>query len=184
MAIECGEKALKLDSSCADAYSLLSLCHLSNTEYDQAIAMSEQAITLSPSNAVILGGAAVVQNKSGQPQRALELIKKAMRCCPVYSSWYLVVLGTSYRLTGQTDAAIVAFEEAARRSEDLLSAHVNLASTLGEVDRQEDARKSVSEILRLDPDFSIKKHMASISYRDPDELERFEDGLRKVGLPA
>ncbi len=42
---------------------------------------------------------------------------------------------------------------------------------------------SVSEILGLDPDFSIKKYMGELSDRDPAESARFEDGLRKAGLP-
>jgi hypothetical protein len=40
------------------------------------------------------------------------------------------------------------------------------------------------EILRLDPNLWIKKYMAGLSYRDPAELDRFEMGLRKAGLPA
>lgn len=60
---------------------------------------------------------------------------------------------------------------------------VDLAFTLGELGRKEDAMKSVSEILRLDPHYSIKKYMEGLSYGDPAELARFEDGLREAGLP-
>ncbi len=56
-------------------------------------------------------------------------------------------------------------------------------SPFSELGRGEDAQKSVSEILGLDPDFSIKKYMGELSYRDPAESARFEDGLRKAGLP-
>ena len=106
-----------------------------------------------------------------------------MRLCPVYPDWYIWVLGTACRLTGQTDSAIRAFEAAGKRNADWLSTHVSLASTLGELGRQEDAKKPVSEILRLDPDFSIKTYMEGLSYRDPAGTARFEEGLRKAGLP-
>jgi len=36
---------------------------------------------------------------------------------------------------------------------------------------------------RLDPDFSIKKYIGGLSYKDPADAARFEDGLRKAGLP-
>lgn len=182
-ALDCGNKALELDQSCADAYGLLSFCHLSKGEYDEAIAMSQKAVALAPNHAEILALSAMLQNKSGRPERAIELIKKAMRLCPIYPGWFCSILGTAYRLIGDTDAAIGAFEAARKRDADFLGAHVGLASTLGELGRREDAKKPVSEILRLDPDFSIQRYMEGLSYRNPAELTRFEDGLRRSGLP-
>jgi adenylate cyclase len=182
-AIDCAEKALGLDPLCADAYCLLGMCHLSKGEYDQAIAMSEKGVELAPNHAESLAVSAVVHNKSGRPERSLELIRKAIRLCPVYPSWFLWVLGTAYRLTGQTDRAIGAFEAAIKRTAGYLAPHVGLASTLGEIGREEDAKASAFEILRLDPDFSIKKYMRGLNYRNPAESARFEDGLRKAGLP-
>ena len=182
-ALDCANKALELDPSYADAYCLLAICHLSKGEHDQAIAMSVKAVELAPNHAEVLGVSAITQNKSGRPERSLELIRKAMRLCPVCPSWYFWVLGTAYRLTCQIDSAIGAFEAAIKRDADYLAPLVGLASTLGEVGREEDAKTSVSEILRIDPDFSIKKYMDGLSYRDPAESARFEDGLRKAGLP-
>jgi adenylate cyclase len=182
-AMDCAKKALELDPSCADAYSLLGLCHLSKGEHDQAIAMADKAVSLAPNHADILATSAVTHNKSSRPQTALELIKKAMRLSPISPAWFLWVLGTAYRLTGQADSAINAFEAATKRNADFLGIHVGLASTLGELGRVEDAKNSVSEILRLAPNFSIKTYMAGLSYRDPADLERFEEGLRNVGLP-
>jgi TolB-like protein/Tfp pilus assembly protein PilF len=183
LAFDCARRTLELDPSCANAYCLLSFCHLSNGEYDEAIAMSQKAVALAPNHADILALSATVQNKSGRPERSLELIKKAMRLCPVYPGWYFLVLGTAYRLTGQAESAISALEAAIKKSPDFLALHVGLASTLGELGREEDAKKPVSEILRIDPEFSIKTYMAGLSYSDPVVLARFEDGLRKVGLP-
>ncbi len=182
-ALNCGKRALELDPSCADAFSLLSMCHLSSGEYDQAITMSEQAVALAPSHAEIVAISAMVQNKSGRPERGLELVKRAMRLCPIYPGWYLLVLGMAHRLMGQTGAAIDAFEAGIKREADYLALQVALASTLGEAGRQEMAKKPVSDILRINPGFSIKNYMEGLSYRDSAVLERFEDGLHKVGLP-
>ena len=182
-AIECGNKALELDPDCADAYALLSLCHLSRGEFAQAAEMSERSVSLAPSHAEILALSAMVQNKSGQPKRSLDLIKKAIRHCPIYPGWFLQTLATAYRLTGQVPLSVATFEAAIRRDPDFLAIHVGLASTLGEIGRTSEASKTVSEILRLDPDFSIRSYTAGLSYKDPAELERFENGLRLVGLP-
>ncbi len=179
----CAPKALELDPACADAYALLGLCYLSKREYDEAIAMSEKAIALAPNHSENLATFAAALNKSGQPERSFELIKRAMRLCPIYPGWYLHVLGSACRLLGRNESAVSAFEEGIKRNAENLAAHVGLASTLGELGRQEDAKTPVSEILRLDPDFSTKKYVGALSYRDPAELARFEDGMRKAGLP-
>lgn len=181
--LDCGNRALELDPLCADAYALLGHCYLSKGGYDQAIAMSERAVTLAPNHAEILALSTIVQNKSGRPERSLELIKKAMRLSPSYPGWFRWALGMAYRLTGQTDEAITAFEAAIKCEPDFLSLHVSLASTYGELGQRKNAEKPVSEILRLDPNFSIKKYIAGLSYRNPREIERFEGGLRKAGLP-
>jgi adenylate cyclase len=180
---DCARKALELDPACADAYALLGLCSLSLREHDEAIAMSEKAIALAPNHAENLAISAATLNKTGRPERSFELIKRAMRLCPIYPGWYLYVLATACRLLGQNESAVSTFEESIRRNADYFTSHVGLASTLGELSRIEDAKKPVSEILRLNPNFSIKKYMGELSYRDPAEQERFEDGLRKAGLP-
>ena len=182
-AMACGQKALDLDPSCADAYAMLGLCHLSKRQYDEAIAMSEKAVALAPNHAENLATTAATLNKVGQPERALELIRRAMRLCPVYPAWYLFVLGTACRLLDRKESAIEAFNAALERNADQLSIQVGLASTLGELGREEDAKKTVSEILRLKPDFSSKAYSEELSYNDPAELARFENGLREAGLP-
>ena len=177
-------KALELDPSCADAYALLGICRLSKGEHDEAIAVSEKAIALAPNHAENLAIAAAVLNKSGQPERSFELIKRAMRLCPIYPGWYLYVLATACRLLHRNESAVSSFEEAIKRNpENHPSLHVGLASTLGELGRMEDAKRTAAAILRLEPNFSIKKYIGRLSYRDPAELTRFEDGLRKAGLP-
>ena len=180
----CARKALELDPACADAYALLGLCSLSLDEHDEAIAMSEKAIALAPNHAENLAVAAATLNKSGQPEQSFELIKRAIRLCPIHPGWYLYVLATACRLLGRNEAAVDAFEEGIRRNSDDLTLHVGLASILGELGRQDDAKTSAFEILRLDPEFSINKYMAGLSYRDPAELARFGIGLRGAGLPA
>jgi adenylate cyclase len=183
LVLDCATNALNLDASCPDAYSLLSFYHLSKGEHDEAITVSEKAVSLAPNHAEILALSANVQNKSGNPERSLELINRAVRLSPLCPEWFLWVLGTAYRLAGQTDSAINAFEAASKRNANWLSIYVGLASMLGELGQVEDAKKSVTQILSLDPGFSIKRYMAGLSYRDPAVTARFEDGLRKAGLP-
>jgi len=183
-AVAYATKAFELDPSCADAYASAGICLLSMGEHDEAVAMSEKAIALAPNHAQNLAIAAAVLNKSGQPERSFELIKRAMRLCPIYPSWYLYVLANACRLLHRNESAVGVLQEAIRRNpENHPALHIGLASTLGELGQDEDAKRTAAVILRLEPDFSIQKYARRLAYRDPTELTRFEDGLRKAGLP-
>jgi adenylate cyclase len=183
-AVAYATKAFELDPSCADAYASAGICLLSMGEHDEAVAMSEKAIALAPNHAQNLAIAAAVLNKSGQPERSFELIKRAMRLCPIYPGWYLYVLANACRLLHRNESAVGVLQEAIRRNpENHPALHIGLASTLGELGQDEDAKRTAAVILRLEPDFSIQKYARRLAYRDPTELTRFEDGLRKAGLP-
>ena len=60
---------------------------------------------------------------------------------------------------------------------------VNLASALGELGRREEAREVAREVLEQEPDFSIAAYAKGLAYRNPEDLERIADGLRRAGLP-
>ena len=112
----------------------------------------------------------------------MQLTKQAMRLCPFYRTGFLDRMGMAYRLTGRPEAAICAFKESLRREPDSLAAHVNLTSILGEMGKKEEANTAAGEILRLEPNFSVGSYMEGLSYRNPADLTRIEDGLRKAGL--
>ncbi|HUS53878.1 MAG TPA: adenylate/guanylate cyclase domain-containing protein [Thermohalobaculum sp.] len=183
-AFRCGHRALELDPDCAEAYGMLALTHLNAGEHDEAIEMSEKAITLAPNSAEILGGvASAVMTKSGHPERALNLVKKAMRLCPFYRPGMLSALGSAYRMSGRLDEAVVCYRESLKRETGYLSAYVNLTSALGELGRLDEARDAARDVLRQEPKFSIKAYTSGLSYRNPLDLERIADGLRQAGLP-
>jgi len=181
--LDCAHRAIAADPDCADAYCLLAMYYLEIKAYDEALEMAQKSVKLAPFNGTILAEAGMVLNKTGQPQRALELNKRAMQVCPMYRPGYLRGLGLSYYLLQQNDAAIRAFEESIARESEYLSAHTNLAAIHGELGNQQAAALAVAEILRLAPDFSISDYVQGLSFRDDPVLRRMEQGLRKAGLP-
>ena len=183
-AFRCGHRALELDPGCAEAYGMLALTHLNAGEHDVAMEMTEKAIDLAPNSAEILGGvASAVMRKSGQPERGAELVKKAMRLCPFYRPGLLRALGNNYRLSGRLEEAVACYRESLKRETGYLAAYVNLTSALGELGWHDEAREAARDVLRQEPDFSIKAYTAGLSYRNPADLERIADGLRLAGLP-
>jgi len=182
--LNCARKAIEADPDCADAYSLLAMYNLELKEFDRALEMAEKSVSLAPNNAINLGEASMVLNKTGNPQRALELKKRAIRVCPMYRPGFLRGLGLSYYLLGHLDEAIAAFKESIARESEYLSAHTSLAAIYGELGCTQQAAVVVEEILRMTPGFSVSAYIAGLSFRDDAVLKRMENGLRRAGLPV
>jgi tetratricopeptide (TPR) repeat protein len=122
--------------------------------------MTEKAIALAPNNAELLGGVA-----------------------SAYRPGLLRALGNNYRLSGRLEEAVACYRESIKREAGYLAPYVNLASALGELGRREEAREVAREVLEQEPDFSIAAYAKGLAYRNPEDLERIADGLRRAGLP-
>ncbi len=186
LAEKLAKKTLAINDSDAFAYGTLSVVYMARKQHEKAIAYGEKALALSPNFADIHAAIALVFLYSGRPEEAVEMVKKAMRLSPYYPGWYLPVLGHAYRLTGQYKEAIDALEgwrtRANPRSE---LPYVMLAFTYVEAGRGEEAGVAVSKILKRKPKASIEGYAKSkfFAYKDPAEIKRVLDSLRKAGLP-
>jgi adenylate cyclase len=180
---DCARQALEFDPSSADAYAFLGLYHLTLSDHEAAIENINKSVQLAPNHAINIAISAAILNKCGQPKKAIERIRKAMRLSPVYPSWYLSILGQAYRLASMFDVAIETYTELISAETDYLDGHIALAEIFGATNQPDQAAVSAKEVLRLNPDFTINKYVDGLAYSDPAENLRFTDGLRKAGLP-
>ena len=58
-----------------------------------------------------------------------------------------------------------------------------LAASYGQMGLIEEAREAWRELLRVNPDYSLEQRRKVLPYKNPDDFERFVEGLRKAGLP-
>lgn len=181
-ATELAQKAIALNDSSPYPYILLEVIHLFSREYDEAIAYGEKAVAIEPNHADATLELARTLEYAGRPEEAIELVKKAMRLSPYYPEWYLGVLAVAYRLAGNYDEAISAFEKRRERNPDSSLPHLGLALLYTEVGREEEAREAAAEVLKRNPKFSLKQVTNRLPYKDPAEVERIIVGFRKAGL--
>lgn len=177
------QRALECDPSFANGYSMLALLHLNSKQYDEAAISANKSVEMAPNYANNLGVSAIVLNKCGEPGIAMERIRKAIRLSPVYPLWYLAALGQVTRSLGRIDESIDAFSEMVNRDPESLEGYIGLAEILGESGQIEAARDAAVEVIRINPNFSINEYVDNLAYRDPNEIERFAEGLRIAGLP-
>jgi adenylate cyclase len=57
-----------------------------------------------------------------------------------------------------------------------------LAICYAELGRLEEAQTEMAEVLRLTPNASLEVVRQSLPFKDPADIERMLDGLRKAGL--
>ncbi len=181
--VELVQQALKLDDTYSRTYTLLGNIHLFINQHDQAIAYTKKAIDLSPNDSSSIANLAMIQSYAGEPGEAIVLLRKAMRLSPFYPDWFLSELGRAYFLTGQYDEAIDALKLRLRRDPNSGDGQILLAASYGAVGRQEEAQAALAEFVKPRPYYTLKHYAKGEFYKNPEDLKRVLDGLRKAGLP-
>ena len=187
-AVQISQKVLALNDSDPDVRALSGIIYLRQKRYKEAIAEGKMATELGPTNAHAYLFLAVTMYNVGRFDDAIPLVKKAMRVHPYYPAYYLMWLGSAYRMTGRYEEALTVYKQLLDRSLKgefpAFGAHLYLAEVYAELGREEEARTHAAEVLRLNPEFSLKKirRLVTYGYKDPAHLERRVNALRKAGL--
>ena len=177
------QKAITLRGPYADALAFLGRIYLTKRQYAKAISEGERAVAMAPNSAFVHAALAFTNKYAGKPDEAIALFKKAIRLSPIPDTWYLTTLGSCYEMVGRYEEAISAYKRGLRLSpEDVLS-HIGLAATYSLMGRDVDARAEAAEVLRIDPKFTLESFSKGRLYKNPEDLEREIEALRKAGLP-
>jgi len=182
-AFELAQRAISLDDSVSEAHALWGKVHLWKRQHDLAIAELEKTLSLNPNYADGLTGLGEALYFAGRPGEAIGLVKKAMRLNPKYPVWYLLNLGHAYFLTGRYEEAITTLKRVINRNPNFWPAYIYLAASYVELGQEEKARIEASELLRINPNFSLEAGRQRLPYKDKAVLEHLFDILRKAGLP-
>jgi len=180
-AFELSQKTLSLDDSNPIPYRTISNIYLLQKKYEKAIVNAQQAVELSPNASVIIFNLGWILRCAGRPKEGIPLLEKAIRLDPIPSVILLDSLGRAYFLTGQYEEAIEEYKKAVKLAPDYRDSHVGLAATYAVIGREKEARSEVSEILRIEPSFSIGKYEKYMFHQTG--LETEIEGLHKAGLP-
>ncbi len=180
---KCALKALELNDSFDPPHNLLGSVYLSKRQHQNAIEEGNKAVALNPNGADAHAMLAFFLNYSGKPQKAIELMKRAFRLNPIPPPYYFVNLGIAYRMNGRYLEAIEAYKKAIIRSPDFFAAYVGMAACYSLLEQNEKAHETVSEILRINPNYSIEFMAMSIPYEHKTNLENLLEAMRKAGLP-
>ncbi len=96
--------------------------------------------------------------------------------------WSSLIPRNIYYLAGQPEEAIAPLKQFLTHYPNSLGAHLTLAAVYSELSREAEARAEATEVLRLNPQFSLEVHKQRVPIKDRAVLERHLATLRKAGL--
>jgi len=181
-ATELAQKALALNGSLADAHSILGVLYSWSGRYDEGIAEAERGVELDPNSGQAYFNLGIVLRWAGKPKEAIPVFQKALRLEPMAPDNYNRQLALSYFQTGDCKEAIAVCEKGVKHQPDHLVSRVIIAAVYGSCGREAEALKEGSEVLRINPKFTVESFMRNTPYKNPSDRDRVAQGLRKAGL--
>jgi len=159
----------------------LGLIYVMKRQYDKAIAECERAVSLDPNSAENLMRLGWVLTWAGRAEEAIPYIQNAIRLNPLPPASYFVQLAVSYRDSGQYEKAIEACKKALQREPNTHFAYIHMTISYIRLGREEEARASAAEILRINPKFSLERYAKILPFPKP-VADRVIEDLRKAGF--
>jgi len=185
-AIQCTEKALSIDDKNADAHALLGSIYLIQRQHDKAIAEGQKSIELGPNSALSYVLFSQTMYFAGNFEKAIALAEQALRHCPTCPSYYRIVLGRGFMLSGQYQEALLVFKELlkqAQGSEYLLwrvNHHLTILYSM--MDQIEKAQIHLEDTKKYNPNYSLDLIRKTNFFKNPVHLETILESLQKAGM--
>ncbi|NIW10160.1 MAG: tetratricopeptide repeat protein [Gammaproteobacteria bacterium] len=181
-AAELSRKALALDESLGTAHAMLGHIYILMRDYDKGIEVGQKAVELEPNGADSHAFLGMGLRFADRPEEAIKILKKAIRLNPMPQAWYLHNLAMAYRNMGRFDEAIGWAKKAVDRQASNVFSHLVLASCYSLAGREEEAQAEATQVLRINPKFSLEQFAKTAPQKNPEVKKSLIDSLRKAGL--
>jgi adenylate cyclase len=160
------------------------------TELGQEDAARAEAVevqrrsALDPNSPVGYLARALVLDFMGESAQALVAVQKAMSLDPGHPDTYLTKEGFAYQGLGRYEEAVAAFKRHLALHPGMFLDHLGLAIDYIELGRDDEARAEAVEVLKLNPQFSLKMFFRTVGRKDKAVAQdtRWSADLRKAGL--
>jgi len=185
-ALELAREAITLDDASAGAHVLIALVLQWRGEHEAADRKADRVLLMGSLQAETLGNLGAYLWWATRYREAVDLLERAIRLDPLHSPDWLMWLGHSYLHLEAPEKAAAVLETGVKRAPDYVAVHLFLALSYAMLDRMEEARAQMNEVLRINPKFSIEAWVgyAGQNFRYRDGVDRDAKILTQIGFPA
>lgn len=179
-------QAVSMDNNSPQALYSLAYAFLLRGQHKESVDTAQRAIDSTPNYASAHGIHGWALTLSGQYEKALESLNRAVKLQPKANGIILGVLGATYYLLDRFDEAASLLEASIETNPETLTSHAFLAATYLQLERPDDASWEAEELLLIDPDFKIKEWRWIEIFKDQHDPRflRLINDLESAGLPT
>ncbi len=174
--------ALSIDGNDDVALSILGWATASfSDDYDTAREMVDRAVALNANSAFAWELRGFTYELAGQLEEAIRSFERAIRLSP-FDPWLprrFTGMGIALIGLGRFDEAVAAAKNALQTNQTYGPAYRCLAAALAHLGRDAEARKTVAQLLEIEPLFRISEWVAHTGQW---QAQMYIDGLRKAGF--
>ena len=152
-------------------------------EHEGALAEFDRTIALDPNFAQGHAARGLALMYAGEPVRALEPFAKAMRLDPHYPDIVLHFLAQANFSLEKYEIAAEELLDRIARNPGTDASRMLLASCYGHLGRAADAGAVWTELLKVNPGFSLTQRERVLPYKNVGDFQRILTGLAKARLP-
>ena len=153
-------------------------------EVEDGAAFIDQALILNPNLAAGWSLSGQVNVFLGEPEVAIERATRAVRLSPLdpFTFFAFATIGAGHFFAGRYDEASSWAEKGLRQANYAGAARIAAVShaLAGRLDQ---AQKAAARLRQIDPTFRVSDIRRRYPFRRPEDIARYEEGLRKAGLP-
>ena len=179
IAMQYALKAFELDSADAVCHWRLGSCYLYQREFQKAISEYEKALVKIPNHAGFLAETAAILIYTGQTDKAIDQIQRAMRVNPNHPEWFYAQLAWAQLEAGDQDTAYATFAKMNNLPSIFLPFHIDALMRTNNIAQ---AIEKTQLLLQQEPDFSLRV-VDYMAYQDESRAEALTDSLREAGVP-
>jgi adenylate cyclase len=177
------QKAIALDDSYALAHGWLGFLYSFLGKYEEGVYEAQKGVALNPNGAHNYFYLELPLRFAHRFEESVQAIEKAIRLNPFPPVTYYRNACMAYVYTKRYEKAIAAGKKAVKISPNDYLSHMVLAGAYSLSGREEEARSTAEEVLRINPKVSLQKLTRTLRYKNKADVEFYIGALRKAGLP-